>query len=213
MYDPEPQTLGNYLIYAVNDYNKKFTCHFELNLISFTGQVLNTSYVEKTVQPMSQVQVVRVFVSEEELRQLRDVYREAVMRVEMKCIEKMSSVYNFFFTSMKNRSVVDPGLSFEYLKVNKSVRVSAKNLATYVWVYSYIPGKDKHYALKNIEDNYFTLLPGESRTVGLGEFEAEAEAEAGIAVTCYEIEAIKEIKETEKVKKEGKVSEIEEIDE
>lgn len=80
-----------------------------------------------------------------------------------------------------------------------------------MWVYSYIPGKDKHYAFKSIEDNYFTLLPGESRTVGLGEFEAEAEA--GIAVTCYEIEAIKEIKETEKVKNEGKVSQIEEIDE
>ena len=72
---------------------------------------------------------------------------------------------------MKNRTIVDPGLTYEYIKTTKSVKVTAKNLATYVWIYSYLPQKDKHFAFTNIEDNYFTLLPGESRTISLGSFE------------------------------------------
>ena len=72
------------------------------------------------------------------------------MRIDMNCIEKESRSYNFFFTNMKNRNIVDPGLSYEYIKANKTVKVSAKNLVTYVWIYSYLPEANKHYALKNI---------------------------------------------------------------
>ncbi len=94
------------------------------------------------------------------------------MKVNMTCIEKESRTYNFFFTNMRNRTIVDPGLTYEYIKANKTVKVTAKNLATYVWIYSYLPQKNRHYALKNIEDNYFTLLPGESRNINVGSFEA-----------------------------------------
>lgn len=27
-YNPSPQNIGNYIVYAVNDYNKRFNCHF-----------------------------------------------------------------------------------------------------------------------------------------------------------------------------------------
>lgn len=97
---------------------------------------------------------------------------DSFIKVNMTCIEKVSSSYNFFFTSMKNRNIVDPGLSYEYIKANKTVKVSAKNLATYVWIFSYVPLRNKHYAFKNIEDNYFTLLPGESRVISLGTFDS-----------------------------------------
>ena len=61
---------------------------------------------------------------------------------------------------MKSRNITDPKLTHEYSKTNNSVKVTAKGLATYVWIYSYLPNLNKHYAFKNIEDNYFTLLPG-----------------------------------------------------
>jgi hypothetical protein len=93
------------------------------------------------------------------------------MRVNMTCIEKESRTYNFFFTNMKNRTIVDPVMTYEYIKATKSVKVTAKNVATYVWIYSYLPQKDKHFAFKNIEDNYFTLLPGETKMINLGSFE------------------------------------------
>lgn len=85
----------------------------------------------------------------------------------MNCVEKQSRVYNFFFTKMKNRVIVDPQLTYTYLKESNSVKVSVKNVATYVWVYGYDEVNDLHYAFKNIQDNYFTLLPGQTRTIKL----------------------------------------------
>lgn len=60
-----------------------------------------------------------------------------------------------------------------------------------MWIFSYKKETDKHYAFKNIEDNYFTLMPGETRVIGLGEHEVESEG--GIGVTSYEVEALKEV--------------------
>jgi len=72
---------------------------------------------------------------------------------------------------MKNRTIMNPELTYEYSKINNTLKLSTKYLATYVWIYSYSIRNDKHYAFKNIEDNYFTLLPGESRIIKLGEHE------------------------------------------
>ena len=64
-FNPEPQNIDNYVIYAVNDYNKKFNCHFEMKLMSFAGQVLNTTYAEKIIQPLSNSQIVKMLTTPE----------------------------------------------------------------------------------------------------------------------------------------------------
>ena len=86
---------------------------------------------------------------------------------------------------MKNRPNSDPELSYQILGNQMTVR--STYLASYVWIYR---KKGTEYLPLVLDDNYFTLTPGSSRTVDIGSV-----PRSEIFVTCYELEFLHEKKQ------------------
>ena len=70
------------------------------------------------------------------------------MFTQAKCSSDTYISELFFPSSIKERDVIDPELSFIYVHFTNSVSVTAKNLATYVWIYKM--NGDKHIPIKDI---------------------------------------------------------------
>ena len=79
----------------------------------------------------------------------------------------------------KQRPKSVPVLNYYVDKVNNLI-ITTDRLATYVWIYQ---RKNNSYLPLHLSDNYFTLLPNETKSINVGNA-----PHGEIFVTCYEIE-------------------------
>lgn len=100
------------------------------------------------------------------------------IRMDLRTLDNVVSSNNYFFVPMKNRTNADPGLTYSFQ--GNSLTITTKKIASYVWIYRKL---NENYLPMNLADNYFTLIPGESRTVDVGSI-----PHGEIYVTCFEIE-------------------------
>lgn len=96
--------------------------------------------------------------------------------MDLRTLDNVVSSNNYFFVPMKNRTNADPGLTYSFQGL--SLTIATKKLATYVWIYRKV---NENYLPMNLADNYFTLIPGETRTVDVGNI-----PHGEIYVTCFE---------------------------
>jgi hypothetical protein len=82
----------------------------------------------------------------------------------MRTADNYSSYNNYFFVPMKNRTNADSDLSFFF--EGNNIIITAKKIASYVWIYR---KKNNNYIALKLEDNYFTLTPGESKIINIGD--------------------------------------------
>jgi hypothetical protein len=79
---------------------------------------------------------------------------------------------------MKSRTNALPDLNYSIQ--GHTLTITTKKIASYVWIYRKL---NENYLPLQLEDNYFTLIPGETRSIDIGNT-----PHGEIYVTCYEIE-------------------------
>ena len=92
-------------------------------------------------------------------------------------MDNVVSNNNYFFVPMRLRTNALPDLTYSIQ--GKTITISTKKIASYVWIYRKV---NDNYLPLQLEDNYFTLIPGETRTIDIGNT-----PHGEIYVTCYEI--------------------------
>jgi len=97
--------------------------------------------------------------------------------MQLKTVDNYVSNNNYFFQPMKGRYHLNPELT--YTLEGTTIKVTAKKIASYVWIYR---KKNDRYLAMNLSDNFFTLIPGESRIINIGSV-----PHGEIFVTCYEL--------------------------
>jgi hypothetical protein len=129
--------------------------------------------VEKTVKPFE-----RVLIHKFNKTEYSNFTKTAFIRMELRTLDNVVSTNNYFFVPMKNRTNAMPELT--YAIQGSTLTISTRKIASYVWIYRKLNG---NYLPLKLADNYFTLVPGETRTVDIG-----STPHGEIYVTCYEIE-------------------------
>ena len=150
---------GDYITYIVNDYNRTFNCHCTVSIITFAGEATKVKHVvEKSVKPFE-----RVLIHKFNKTEYANYTHTGFIRNELFTVDNVVSNHNYFFVPMKSRTNANPDLSYSFQ--GKKIIITTKKIASYIWIYRKV--NDNYYPM-NLEDNYFTLAPGETRTIDIG---------------------------------------------
>lgn len=98
--------------------------------------------------------------------------------MELRTLDNFVSQNNYFFVPMRNRTNANPELTYSFQGNN--IIISTRKIASYVWIYRKV---GDNYLPLQLADNYFTLIPGETRTIDIG-----STPHGEVYVSCYEIE-------------------------
>lgn len=168
------KSTGDYVTYVVNDYNRTFSCHCQLAILAFSGEATKVKHtVEKTVRPFERALVHRFGKSE-----YGNFTSTGFIRMDLRTLDNVVSSHNYFFVPMIKRTNAVPELTYSFQ--GSSLTIATTKIATYVWIYRKV---NDNYLPLQLSDNYFTLVPGESRTIDVG-----STPHGEIYVTCFEVE-------------------------
>ena len=98
--------------------------------------------------------------------------------MDLRTLDNVVSSNNYFFVPMIKRTNAMPELTYSFQ--GSSLTIFTKKIASYVWIYRKV---NDNYLPLQLSDNYFTLIPGESRSIDVG-----STPHGEIFVTCFEIE-------------------------
>jgi len=153
---PDTKT-DDLLIYTVSDHFDDKDAKLELKILDFSGKELWSHNADISIKANTS----NVVFSKSLKTLLKNIDTEnAVLSTKLIVDDKTAYATTSFFKEVKDLNLPEPQVDFTVKKVDKgyAISVSAKNMA-----------KNTYFSLDEAEgwfsDNYFDLLPGESRTI------------------------------------------------
>ncbi|MGN7297104.1 beta-mannosidase [Ferdinandcohnia sp. SAFN-114] len=148
-------------IWVVNDYVEAYTDELELKIESFNGEELFKTTIPVEVKGNSSVEITS-FTEEEVLKGYPA--NEVVVHLSSTDGKAQHNVY--YLRDQKDLALPQAQLDVVVDKENQTATIKTDNLARMVKLE--IPAKKIHFS-----DNFFDLLPNESKTIEIGHLENE----------------------------------------